>query len=268
MNQFEYVRPATLENALSLLAAQEEAKPLAGGMSLLSAMKLRLSAPVQLVDLSGIESLKGITATQNELVIGAMTRHADVAASGAVKQRIPGLAELAGGIGDRQVRNRGAIGGSLANSDPAACYPAGVTGLGATIVTNRRQIPVDEFFLGLFETALEPGELITAVRFPVPKMSAYMKFHQPASRFAIVGVMVSVGYDDTVRVGVTGAKVCAFRATEIEQALQREFSAAAAMRVALQADEMNTDMHADAEYRARLVSVMAARAVEKCLQAR
>ena len=221
MYAFEYSKPASTDAARS--AAGEDTRYLAGGQSLVQSMRLRLASASTLIDLKGVSGLRGITRSGDSVTIGAMTTHAEVAASADVRSAIPALAELAGGSGDPMVRNMGTIGGSLANSDPAACYPAGVLGLGATIVTDKREIAADDFFQGLFETALEPGELITAVRFPIPAKAAYVKFKQPASRFALVGVMVSQGPAGT-RVGVTGAKACAFRAGELESALSGNFS--------------------------------------------
>lgn len=258
MYTFDYKRPATQAEALA--AAGGDAKYLAGGQSLVQAMKLRLASAPALVDLGRIAELRGITVTAGEVIIGAMTRHADVAHSADVRAAIPGLASLAEGIGDQMVRNQGTLGGSLAHADPAACYPAAVVGLGATLRTDRRSIAADDFFKGLYETALEPGELIVSVSFPKPKRSAYLKFKHPASRFAIVGVFVAQTTGG-VRVAVTGAKSTVFRATAIEQALTKDFSPAAAATVELASDDMASDMHAGAEYRAALVSVLASRAV-------
>ena len=260
MYTFDYKRPATQAEALA--AAGNDAKYLAGGQSLVQAMKLRLASTPTLVDLGRVADLRGITVNASEVVIGAMTRHADVAHSAEVRAAIPGLASLAEGIGDQMVRNQGTLGGSLAHADPAACYPAAVVGLGATIRTDRRSIAADDFFKGLYETALEPGELIVSVSFPKPKRSAYLKFKHPASRFAIVGVFVAQTTSG-VRVAVTGAKSQVFRATAIEQALTKDFSPAAAAVVELAHDDMAADMHAGAEYRAALVSVLASRAVAK-----
>jgi carbon-monoxide dehydrogenase medium subunit len=260
MYAFEYSKPDSTGAASA--ASGEDTRYLAGGQSLVQSMRLRLASASTLIDLNGISGLKGISATGDSITVGAMTTHAEVAASADVRKAIPALAELAGGIGDPMVRNMGTIGGSLANSDPAACYPAGVLGLGATIVTDKREIAADDFFEGLFETALEPGELITAVRFPIPAKAAYVKFKQPASRFALVGVMVSQG-PGGVRVGVTGAKACAFRATELETALSGNFTADALASAKLSADGMNADLHGSAEYRAAMVVVMARRAVDK-----
>ncbi len=258
MYTFEYQRPVDL--AATLAALQGDAHYLAGGQSLVQAMKLRLSNPARLVDLGGLADLKGIRVDANGVTIGAMTTHAVVAASAEVRKALPALAELAAGIGDPMVRNMGTIGGSIANADPAACYPAGLLGLGATVRTNRRTIAADGFFTGLFETALEPGELITAVQFPIPKKAAYVKFKQPASRFALVGVFVSQGAEG-VRVGVTGAKACAFREPALEAALTRSFTPEAARAVKVGASGMNADLHGSPAYRAAMISAMAARAV-------
>ena len=223
-------------------------------------MKLRLARPDLLIDLNRIGSLAGIEGNSNEVTIGALTRHADVAAADVVQNHIAGLAALADSIGDPQVRNRGTIGGSVANNDPAADYPAGLLGLSATVVTDRREISADDFFTDMFETALEIDEIITAVRFPVPRRAAYAKFPNPASRYAIVGVMV-VDTGSEVRVAVTGAAPCVFRATEMEDILLKDFSADAILSVEVDGSEFNEDIHASAEYRAHLVNVMARRAV-------
>lgn len=263
MHAFEYHRAASTKEALSL-GKGEEAKYLAGGQSLVQAMKLRLSSPSDLVDLNFIKELSGIKASGNGVEIGAMTRHADVASSPEVKKAIPALAALAGIIGDRQVRHMGTMGGSLANSDPAADYPAAVLALGATITTNKRKIEADDYFKGLYETALEPGELITSVAFPAPKRAAYMKFKNPASRFAIVGVFVA-DFGDKVRVGVTGAGPCAFRQSDMEKALAAKFAPEAVANIKVKPDGLNNDLHASPEYRAHLITVMAKRAVEAAL---
>ena len=260
MYEFNYHRPASLDEAARLLSEHADASALAGGMTLIPTMKMRLASPSDLVDLSGIDGLDGIAEDGNALVIGAMARHAAVAASELVRSTIPALADLAESIGDAQVRNRGTIGGSLANSDPAADYPAAVLGLGATVKTDRRDIAADEYFKGLFETALEPGEIVVEVRFPKPRRAAYAKFPNPASRYAVVGVMVAET-DDGVRVAVTGAGGCAFRATGMEEALEAGFDASALDGVAVDAGELLSDMHASAAYRAHLVGVMAKRAV-------
>ena len=263
MHAFEYHRPASTKEALKLISEKSEGKLLAGGQSLVQAMKLRLASPTDLVDLGTIKELAGIKATKDGVEIGAMTRHADVAASKEVQKAIPALAALAGIIGDRQVRHMGTIGGSLANNDPAADYPAAVLGLGATITTNKRKIEADKFFKGLYETALEAGELITSVTFPAPKRAAYMKFKNPASRYAIVGVFVSEG--NGVRVAVTGAGPSAFRVPEMEKALSSKFAPDAIANINVPASGLNSDIHASAEYRAHLVNVIARRAVEQAI---
>ena len=263
MYNFDYQRPGD-RGAAAAAAKGSDARYLAGGQTLIQAMKLRLSSSEKLVDLGGIADLKGIKVDGSSVTIGATTTHATVARSAEVQKAIPALAELAGGIGDQMVRNVGTIGGSIANADPAACYPAAVLGLGATINTDRRSIPADSFFTGMYETALQPGELIVSVSFPIPQKAAYIKYKQPASRFALVGVFVSQGAGG-VRVAVTGAKSSVFRATAIEAALKTSFTAAAAKAVKLPADDMNSDLHGSAAYRAAMVSVMAARAVEKAL---
>ena len=262
MYAFNYQNPAS--NAAAIAAVKGDARYLAGGQSLVQAMKLRLSQTGTLVDLNGIKELKGITVAGGKVIIGAMTRHSEVARSADVKKALPALADLAGGIGDQMVRNMGTLGGSLANADPAACYPAAVLALGATIKAHSRAIAADDFFKGLFETALAPGELITSVEFPVPERAAYIKFKQPASRFALVGVFVAK-FGSSVRVAVTGAKSHAFRATDIEAALTKSFTPEAAAAVRVSATGMNGDMHGSAEYRAAMVSVMASRAVAKAL---
>jgi aerobic carbon-monoxide dehydrogenase medium subunit len=259
MYAFEYQRAKSVADAAAALA-KSGGKALAGGQSLVGAMKLRLANPGTVVDLGGIAELKGIKRDGDAIVIGAMTTHAEVAASAVVKQAIPALAAMAEGIGDRQVRNRGTLGGALANNDPAADYPAAVLGLGATVHTNKRKIAADDFFKGMYETALAADELITAVSFPIPKKAAYMKFPQPASRFALVGVLVAQTASG-VRVAVTGAASHVHRAIAIETALAKSFTADAARAVKIPADHLNSDLHGSAEYRAHLVAVMAARAV-------
>jgi carbon-monoxide dehydrogenase medium subunit len=258
MYTFDYQRPASTAAAAS--AFKGDARYLAGGQSLIQAMKLRLSSSECLVDLGGIAELKGIRIDGNNVVIGAMTTHATVAASADVRKAIPALAELAAGIGDQMVRNMGTIGGSIANADPAACYPAAVLGLGATVQTNRRTIAGDAFFTGLYETALQPGELITAVSFPKPAKAAYVKYKQPASRFALVGVFVAQAAGG-VRVAVTGCKGSVFRVKAIEDALAKNFAPDAARAVVVGTEGINADLHGTAAYRAAMISVMAARAV-------
>ena len=260
MHNFNYHRPASLADAGKALAGAADGRIVAGGQTLLPTMKQRLAAPSDLIDLTGVAELKGIKMDGASLVIGAMTTHAEVARSSVVKGAIPALAALAEGIGDPQVRNRGTIGGSISNNDPAADYPAGLVGLGATVHTNKRKIAADDFFKGLFETALEAGEIVTAVSFPKPDKSAYMKFPQPASRFALVGVFVSKT-GNNVRVAVTGAGSKVFRQAEMEKALAASFSADAIKSVKVAASGLNSDIHGSAEYRAHLVGVMARRAV-------
>jgi carbon-monoxide dehydrogenase medium subunit len=265
MHAFEYHRPSSSKDALGLASQKTEGRYLAGGQSLVQAMKLRLSSPTDLIDLGLLKELSFIKASGSTVEIGAMTRHADVAGSKDVQKAIPALAALAGIIGDRQVRHMGTIGGSLANNDPAADYPAAVLGLGATITTNKRKIEADKFFKGLYETALEAGELITSVSFPVPKRAAYMKFKNPASRFAIVGVFVA-DFGGKARVGVTGAGPSAFRQAEMEKALSAKFAPDAVAGIKVKPDGLNNDLHASPEYRAHLVTVMAKRAVEAALK--
>lgn len=259
MHPFNYHAPASLKDAQS--AKGGDVKYLAGGQSLLAAMKLRLSSPSDLVDLAGIAELRGIKADASAVTIGAMCTHAEVAASRDVASRIPALAALAGGIGDRQVRNRGTLGGALANNDPAADYPAAVLGLGATVITSKRKITADEYFTGLYETVLEPREIITAVSFPVPKKAAYEKFRNPASRFALVGVFVAQAASGP-RVAVTGAGGAGvFRVAEMEAALAKRWAPEAVSGIAVDSSDLNGDIHASAEYRAHLVAVLAGRAV-------
>jgi carbon-monoxide dehydrogenase medium subunit len=260
MHDFGYHRPASAADAAGLIASKSDGKIVAGGMTLIPTLKQRLAQPSDLVDLGGIAELKGVKAEGAGITIGAMTTHADVARSAEVQKAIPALAVLAGGIGDPQVRNRGTIGGSVANSDPAADYPAAVLALGATIRTNKREIKADDFFKGMFETALADGEIITAIHFPKPDKAGYSKFPNPASRYAIVGVFVAKA-GSGVRVAVTGAGPCAFRSKDLESALAASFTPDAAKVVKIKADDFNSDLHATAAYRAHLVSVMASRAV-------
>jgi len=260
MYAVEFQQPDNLADAASMLASTG-GRALAGGQSLVAAMKLRLSQPGTLVDLSLIPDLKGIRKDGDRLAIGAMTRHAEVASSDVVKGAMPALASLAEGIGDRQVRNMGTIGGSIANNDPAADWPAAVLACDATIRTSQRALGADEFFKGMFETALAQDEIVTGVDFPIAQRAAYAKFANPASRFALVGVFVAQLADGGVRVAVTGAAPSVFRATAIESALARSFTPAAAKGVKIGADGLNTDLHGSAEYRAHLISVIASRAV-------
>ena len=262
MYPFTLERPATVADAAKLAAAG--AKPLAGGQTLLASMKLRLSAPEQLADLGGIQELAGIKKEGDALVIGAMARHLDVANSDDVKSAYPALADLASRIGDRQVRAMGTLGGSVANYDPAACYPSAVLASGATVITNQREIAADDFFLGLFTTALEEGELITAIRFPVPKRAHYEKLRQKASHFPLVGIFIAQ-YDSGVRVAITGAGNGVFRHAGLEDALNKSFTPEAAAGVKIDPSELSTDLHASAAYRANLISVLTQRAVTKAL---
>ena len=265
MHAFEYHRPASSKDAVSLVSKKPEGRYLAGGQSLVQAMKLRLSSPSDLIDLSALKDLTGIRTSGSTVEIGAMARHAEVAGSAEVKKAIPALAALAGTNGDRQVRHMGTLGGSLANDDPAADYPAAALGLGATIHTNKRKIEADKFFKGLYETALEPGELITSVSFPVPKRAAYMKFKNPASRFAMVGVLVA-DFGGKARVAVTGAGPSVFRQAEMEKALSAKFAPDSVAGIKVKPDGLNSDLHASPEYRAHLITVMARRAVEAALK--
>ena len=263
MYDFNYHKPASVSDAVSAANAAEDAKYLAGGQTLLPTMKQRLAMPSDLLDLSG-SGIAGITVDGDNVVIGAMTSHDAVASSADVKAAIPGLAALAAGIGDQQVRNRGTIGGSVANNDPAADYPAACVALGATIKTDRREIGADDFFKGMFETALEEDEVITSISFPKPAACNYQKFPNPASRYALVGVMVAKT-GAGVRVAVTGAgEAGVFRASDTEAALATDFSGAAAANVTVSAEGLNNDIHASAAYRANLIGVMAKRAVEAC----
>jgi len=263
MYEFTYHKPASLDEIANLLGANEEAKLVAGGMTLIPTLKLRLAKPSDLVDLAAITSLRGITDAGDAIVIGAMTRHAEVNRSPVVKQRIPALAAMAGMIGDPAVRNRGTIGGSIANNDPAADYPAALVALNATVHTAKREIAAENFFTGLFETALEPTEIVTAVRFPKTQTANYQKFRNPASRYAIVGVFVARA-PAGVRVAVTGAGPCVFRVPAMEAALATSFTPDAIKDITVPDDGLNSDIHASAEYRAHLVGVMARRAVAAC----
>ena len=260
MYAFNYHRPDTLDAAAAALAGAEDGRLLAGGQTLIPTLKQRLASPSDVVDLGSVPGLDGVSREGDAIVVGAMTRHSAVASSPTVRDAIPALASLAECIGDPQVRNRGTIGGSIANADPAADYPAAVVGLGAVVRTTRRTIAADDFFTDLFETALEDGEIVVSVSFPIPRRAAYAKFPNPASRYAIVGVMVA----DTasgVRVAVTGAGSSVFRVGAMESALGERFSADAIGGISVPQDDLNEDIHASAEYRAHLVGVMARRAV-------
>jgi carbon-monoxide dehydrogenase medium subunit len=263
MYDFAYHRPTSLEEAERLLSGTTDGTLVAGGMTLIPTLKQRLASPSDVIDLSGIAGLSGISEAGGAIVVGALTPHAAVASDAFVTAKIPALAALAAKIGDPQVRNRGTLGGSIANNDPAADYPAAVLGLGATVRTNRREIAADDFFTAMFETALEDGEIVTAVSFPVPEKAGYAKFPNPASRYAVVGVLVSRG-PAGIRVAVTGAGPCVFCSAEMEQALAGGFTAAALDAVTISAQGLNSDIHAGAEYRAQLVGVMAKRAMAAC----
>ncbi len=263
MYNFTFHRPTTVRQAAGLLARNPDGKLLAGGHSLLPVMKQRLAQPSAIVDLSLVEGLSGVELKGRSVSIGAMTRHADVANSQVLKDVMPGLASVPGSIGDPQVRNRGTIGGSIANNDPNADYPAACLGLGATIITNKRRIAADDFFTGMFSTALEEGEIIVRVSFPVAKKAAYEKFKHPASGFALVGVFVSKRGPD-IRVAVTGAgSNGVFRVTSFEEALKKRFAAKSIEGMTIPATGMNSDIHASPEYRAHLVAVLARRALAK-----
>ncbi len=262
MYETRYHRPESLAEAAALFAAAEEGRYLSGGQTLIPTMKQRLAAPTDVIDLTAIAELKGIEATGEAVVIGAATTHAQVNGSAAVREAIPALADLAGMIGDPAVREMGTIGGSLANNDPAADYPAAVLALGGTIHTTRRTLAAEAFFAGLFATALEEGEIVTRVTLPVPARAAYRKFRNLASRYALAGVFVARMQDGAVRVGVTGAGASGvFRATAMEEALAASFSPAAIDAVAVDPAGLLSDIHASAVYRANLVKVMAKRAV-------
>lgn len=265
MYAFNYSKAQSVAEASAAAAKNPDVKVLAGGQTLIAAMKLRLAKPSDLIDLGRLPELRGIKGDGRNITIGAMMRHAEVAASPEVKKAIPALAALAFGIGDRQVRNMGTIGGSVANNDPAADYPAGVVALNATVQTNKRKIAADDFFKGMYETALEQGEIITAITFPAPKRAAYMKFKNPASRYAIVGVFVAET-SSGVRVAVTGAGPGVFRVPDMEKALAARFAPESVANIKIPDQGLNTDIHAKADYRAHLVTVMAKRAVEAALK--
>lgn len=268
MYNFNYVRPSSVAEAAHALASNGEATLIAGGHTLIPTLKQRLAQPKIVVDISQIAELKGIRRDGNNLVIGAGATHAEVAASQDVRSAIPALAKLASGIGDAQVRNRGTIGGSVANNDPAADYPAAVLGLGATIVTNKSQLDADSYFTGLFSTALQPGEIITSIRFPIPEKAGYAKFEQRASRYCLVSVFVArisggIFSSGDVRVAVSGAgQNGVFRVAEMEQALKSNFAPSAVSGVKVSASGLMSDMHGSADYRAALITAMAERAVE------
>jgi len=260
MYSFNYHQPATLDEALACYRAAEDGLYLGGGQTLIPTLKQRLAAPSDLIDLARVQDLTGIDVRADRVSIGAFTRHAAVANHPDLRRVLPALANLAGQIGDRQVRGMGTIGGSVANSDPAADYPAALVGFGATVHTNARSIAADDFFLNLFETALAPGELIVRIDFPVPRRAAYCKFPNPASRYAVVGVMVA-DFPDAIRVGITGAGPCAFRGCSLEQALEVRLDPSSIDEVEVPDAGFNSDLHASAAYRAHLVKIMARRAV-------
>ncbi len=264
MYAFDYKNPSSLSEAAAMLQAADDGLLLAGGHTLVPTMKQRLASASDLIDLSGVSELRGISSVGNSVKIGAMTTHAQVAASNEVMNAIPALADLANHIGDPQVRNCGTMGGSIANNDPSADYPAALVGLGATVTTNQRSIAADDFFTGMFETALDDHEIITSVSFPVPEMAGYCKFPNPASRYAVVGVFV-VKSGASVRVAVTGAGPSVFRVDAMEAALANSFSAASIAEIRISAEGLNSDIHASAEYRAHLVTVMAKRAIVKAV---
>ena len=258
---FTYHRAKSLGDAEALLAKAPEAKLLAGGQTLIAAMKMRLAQPSDLIDISGLKELSFIRTVGQTIVIGAGTKHSEVVSSAEVLRAIPALAHLAETIGDPAVRHAGSLGGSLANNDPAADYPAAVLGLGATIKTNKRSIAADDFFTGMFSTALEDGEIVTEIAFPIPEVAAYKKFQNPASRYAMAGAFVAKLKDGSIRVAITGAGPCVFRVPQMEAALAHNFTADAVAKIAVDASGLNSDLHGSAEYRANLVTVMAKRAV-------
>lgn len=259
--EFNYHRPGSPDDAKQSFEGSDDPKYLAGGQTMIPVMKQGLAMPSDVIDLNGVEALRGVSIDGGKLSVGAMTRHAEVAASPEVANAIPALAALAGGIADPHVRNRGTMGGSIANNDPAADYPAALLGLGATVVTDRREIAADDFFTDVFETALEDGELILRIEFPLPDRANYQKFRHPASRYALVGVFVAQGPAGT-RVAVTGAgQSGVFRVAEMEAALEKSFAPDALDGIAVPADGLNSDLHAAADYRAHLIGVLAKRAV-------
>ncbi|MEM7079238.1 MAG: xanthine dehydrogenase family protein subunit M [Pseudomonadota bacterium] len=265
MYRFEYHQPTTIDEASELFSQADDGMYLSGGMTLIPTMKQRLAAPTDVIDLSGVVEMSGIALNAGRLRVGALTRHNDLATSDLVTGHLPVLSALAASIGDNQVRNRGTIGGSVANSDPAADYPAAVIGLGADVVTDQRVIAGDDFFKNLFETALNPGEIVMRVDFPQPSRAVYQKFPNPASRYAVVGVLIA-DFGGTIRVGVTGAGPCAFRASVIEEVLNADLSVRALEHLVVPDAGFNSDLHASAEYRAHLVKIMTQRAVAKLLE--
>jgi carbon-monoxide dehydrogenase medium subunit len=265
---FHYHRPSSLAEAQALFAKAQDGRFLAGGQTLIPAMKQRLSAPSDLIDISALKEIRFIEERGRSIAVGAMIRHADVAGSALIRRKIPALAELAEEIGDPAVRNMGTLGGSLATSDPAADYPAAVLGLCASIVTTKKTVLSDRYFLGLFQTALDDGEIITEVGFPIPRRAGYAKFRNPASHYATVGVFVAEMDNAGVRVAVTGAGACAFRVAAMEEALTRRFEPDSIAGISIAADSLNNDLHASGEYRAHLVTAMARRAVFAAIRGR
>ncbi len=265
MYEFQYHKAVSIDDVKEKLSSSDDPKLMAGGMTLIPTMKQRLASPSDIIDLGNISELNGIQKKDENIVIGSMTKHYEVNSSELINKEIPSLSYLAGLIGDPMVRHRGTIGGSLANSDPSADYPSSVMGLGATIITDKREITSEDYFIDLFETALEEDEIIKQVKYPIPKRSAYMKFPQPASRYALVGVFVAETLSGKIRVGVTGAGPCAFRSKELEDALNSNFSAQSIENVKIESENLNSDIHASAEYRAHLIKVMTKRAVKKII---
>ena len=260
MYDFAYHKPTSIADAVKILSADPEARPISGGQTLLPALKHRLNRPTSLVDLSGISELRGVKRDGDKITVGALTKHFEVQNNQEIKSAIPALAFMATVIGDIQVRNRGTMGGSVSNNDPAADYPAAVLALGATLVTDKRRITADDFFQGMFTTALEPGELLTAIEFPIPEKAGYAKMRNPASRYVMAGVFVAKTVGG-VRVVVNGAGPGVFRQTAMEQALAADWSPDAVANIKQEAEGLNSDIHGSAEYRAHLVTVMAKRAV-------
>lgn len=260
MHEFSYHQPSSLDEALAIYEEADDGLYLAGGQTLIPVLKQRLAMPSDVIDLSTIDALTGLSEEDGAIRIGAITSHAAVAASDLLAEKLPALATLASHIGDPHVRNRGTLGGSISNADPAADYPAALVGTSAVVHTNRREIPADDFFTGFFETALEEGELVTHVVFPIPEKAAYAKAPNPASRYAMVGVFAAHGADGP-RIAVTGAAGSVFRIEDMEYALRAEWSADRIGDIIIETKDFNDDIHASADYRAHLVSVMARRAV-------
>jgi len=265
MKDFEFHRPSSIADAVALLKSKDNGKFLAGGQSLLPVLKLELAEPSDLISLAKVDGMRELGPSRNGVVIGALVTHDEVHRSPIVADRVPALAALAGGIGDPQVRNRGTLGGSVAHADPAADYPAAIVGLDAVVHTDRRTIAADDFFTGLFESALERDELVVSVNFPTPKRAAYAKFAHRASKYALVGVMVAETFHGEIRVAVTGAGSQVFRVAAMEAALKASFTPAALDGITVPPDDLNGDGEASAEYRAHLIGVMARRAVQACL---